>query len=176
MQNNIFYLIFVPEITLAILAICSLMYGLFLKSNSFAKTVNFATLALFFITALIYFDIGTSFAQFNSFFDNSSFTKFFKILVTLGSAATLVITKNYFIDSKIARFEIPTLFLFSTLGMLLMISSKNLMMMYLAIELQSLSLYVVASIKRNSIESAESGVKYFVFSVKKLIFISLYMK
>ena len=68
MQNNIFYLIFVPEITLAILAIFSLMYGLFLKSNSFSKTVNFATLALFFITTLIYFDIGTSFAQFNSFF------------------------------------------------------------------------------------------------------------
>jgi NADH:ubiquinone oxidoreductase subunit 2 (chain N) len=83
-------------------------------------------------------------------------------LTTLGAAASLIISKNYFLDTKIIRFEIPTLLLFSTLGMMIMISSKDLMIMYLSIELQSLSLYVVASIKRNSIESAESGVKYFI--------------
>ena len=99
---------------------------------------------------------------FDKFFSNNSFTKYFKILTTIGAAASLVISKNYFVDSKINKFEIPTLLLFSTLGMLLMISSNNLMIMYLAIELQSLSLYVVASIKKNSLESAESGVKYFI--------------
>ena len=52
--------------------------------------------------------------------------------------------------------------MFSTLGMLIMICSNNLMVMYLAIELQSLSLYVLAAIKRDSLLSAESGVKYFV--------------
>jgi NADH-quinone oxidoreductase subunit N len=138
------------------------MYGLFSKKNSFVKTTNFATLSLLFIAGLIYFDFTTSFASFDNYFSNNSFTKFFKILTTIGAAASLVISKNYFVDSKIHKFEIPTLLLFSTLGMLLMISSKNLMIMYLAIELQSLSLYVVASIKRNSLESAESGVKYFV--------------
>ena len=162
MQNNLINLIFVPEVSLAILAISCLMYGLFSKNNSFNKATNFATLSLIFVSALVYLDFTTSFAMFEHFFSNTTFTKYFKILTTLGAAATLIISKNYFIDTKINRFEIPILLLFSTLGMMLMISSKNLMMMYLAIELQSLSLYVVASIKRNSIESAESGVKYFI--------------
>ena len=162
MLNNFIHILLVPEIALSILTVTCLMYGLFSKTNSFNKTTNFATLTLLFTTVLIYFDFSTNFALFDNFFSNTSFTKFFKILTTLGAATSLIISKNYFIDTKINRFEIPTLLLFSSLGMMLMISSKNLMMMYLAIELQSLSLYVVASIKRNSIESAESGVKYFV--------------
>ncbi|MBL6674657.1 MAG: NADH-quinone oxidoreductase subunit NuoN [Proteobacteria bacterium] len=162
MENNLINIFFVPEVSLAILAIACLMYGLFSKNNSFNKATNFATLSLIFISFLVYFDFTTNFALFENFFSNTAFTKFFKILTILGAAASLIISKNYFIDTKINRFEIPTLLLFSTLGMMLMISSKNLMMMYLAIELQSLSLYVVASIKRNSLESAESGVKYFI--------------
>jgi NADH-quinone oxidoreductase subunit N len=162
MENNLINILVVPEVSLAILAIACLMYGLFSKNNSFNKATNFATLSLIFVSFLVYFDFTTNFALFENFFSNTTFTKFFKILTILGAAASLIISKNYFIDTKINRFEIPTLLLFSTLGMMLMISSKNLMMMYLAIELQSLSLYVVASIKRNSLESAESGVKYFI--------------
>ena len=162
MENNLINILFVPEVSLSMLAIACLMYGLFSKDNSFSKATNFAILSLIFVSFLVYFDFTTNFALFETFFSNTTFTKFFKILTILGAAASLIISKNYFIDTKISRFEIPTLLLFSTLGMMLMISSKNLMMMYLAIELQSLSLYVVASIKRNSLESAESGVKYFI--------------
>ncbi len=162
MLNNFINILLVPEIALSILTVTCLMYGLFSKNNSFKKANNFATLILLLIAVLVYFDFSTNFASFDNFFSNNSFTKFFKILTTLGAAASLIISKNYFIDTKINRFEIPILLLFSTLGMMIMISSKNLMIMYLAIELQSLSLYVVASIKRNSIESAESGVKYFI--------------
>ena len=162
MENNLINILFVPEVSLSILAIACLMYGLFSKDNSFSKATNFAILSLIFVSFLVYFDFTTNFALFETFFSNTTFTKFFKILTILGAAASLIISKNYFIDTKISRFEIPTLLLFSTLGMMLMISSNNLMMMYLAIELQSLSLYVVASIKRNSLESAESGVKYFI--------------
>ena len=162
MENNLINILVVPEVSLAILAITCLMYGLFSKNNSFNNATNFATLSLIYVSFLVYFDFTTNFAFFETFFSNTTFTKFFKILTILGAAASLIISKNYFIDTKISRFEIPTLLLFSTLGMMLMISSNNLMMMYLAIELQSLSLYVVASIKRNSLESAESGVKYFI--------------
>src|SRR6056300_299791 len=162
MENNIINILFVPEVSLSVLAIACLMYGLFSKNNSFNKATNFAIISLIFVSFLVYFYFTTNFALFETFFSNTTFTKFFKILTILGAAASLIISKNYFIDTKISRFEIPTLLLFSTLGMMLMISSKNLMMMYLAIELQSLSLYVVASIKRNSLESAESGVKYFI--------------
>jgi len=104
----------------------------------------------------------TDLAYFDLFFKSSNFIRFFKILVCLGAASVLIISKNYFIDLKISKFEIPTLILFATLGMLIMIGANNLMIMYLSIELQSLSLYVIASINRNSIYSAESGVKYFI--------------
>ena len=85
-----------------------------------------------------------------------------KYLIILGSAACIIISKNYFIESKLSRFEIPILILFSTLGMMVLISSNDLITMYLGIELQSLALYVVASIKRDSLRSSESGVKYFI--------------
>jgi len=162
MLNNLIGVIIVPEICLSILAISSLLYGLFTNKNSFRKTSNFAIFSLILVSVLIFFNFKTEFAFYSHFFDENNFIQFFKILVCLGAASTLIISKNYLIDLKISKFEIPNLILFSTLGMLLMISTKNLMLMYLAIELQSLSLYVVATIKRNSIYSAESGVKYFI--------------
>ena len=87
---------------------------------------------------------------------------FFKILIILGSIASISISINFFNDLKLKRFEIPLLILFSTLGMMVLISSNDLMSMYLGIELQSLSLYVIAAINRDSLKSSESGVKYFV--------------
>ena len=162
MQNNFMIIFFVPEIALTVFSMLALMYGLFIKKDSFIKTSNFSILILVIISILIYFDLKTEFANFNNFFSHSDFIKYFKILVLFGSASTLIISKNYFIDSKISKFEIPVLILFATLGMLLMISSNNLMAMYLSIELQSLALYVLASIKRDSLYSAESGVKYFI--------------
>ncbi|MBI04811.1 MAG: NADH-quinone oxidoreductase subunit NuoN [Pelagibacteraceae bacterium] len=162
MLANFFFIIIVPEICLAILALISLIFGLFIKKNTFRKTSNFTIISLIIVSFLIFFNFTTDFSSYNDFFANSNFIKFFKILVCLGTASTLIISKNYLIDNNISKFEIPVLFLFSTLGMLLMISTKNLMLMYLAIELQSLSLYVVAAIKRDSIHSAESGVKYFI--------------
>ena len=75
---------------------------------------------------------------------------------------SIIISKNYFIESKLTRFEIPILILFSSLGMMVLISSNDLISMYLGIELQSLALYVVAAIKKDSLQSSEAGVKYFV--------------
>ena len=115
MQNNFMIIFFVPEIALTVLSMVALMYGLFIKKDSFIKTINFSILILVIISILIYFDFSTNFALFEDFFSNTSFTKFFKILTTLGAAASLIISKNYFLDTKISRFEIPNLLLFSTL-------------------------------------------------------------
>ena len=162
MENSFINLLLVPEIALSILTMICLMYGVFLKKNAYVNTLNFSILSLILILFLIYFNFKTNFAQYNIFFKNSSFVIFFKYLIILGSLATLIISKNYFIEMKLVRFEIPILILFSTLGMLLMISANDLMSMYLSIELQSLSLYVLAAIKRDSLLSSEAGVKYFV--------------
>ncbi len=162
MGNNFIQILLVPEIALTTLTCICLLYGLFSKKNSYARTSNLALISLVLIIFLIFFNPTTNFAYYNELFTNSSFIQFFKILVIVGSSATIIISKKYFIELKLARFEIPILLMFSTLGMLIMICSNNLMVMYLAIELQSLSLYVLAAIKRDSLHSAESGVKFFV--------------
>ena len=162
MLDNIFKVLLLPEIYLAILSFVCLIFGLYVKKNAFRQTSNFAVLILLTTTLLIYLDYETDFANYQNLFSNSSFINFFKFLVLMGSIASILISKEYFLSMKLKNFEIPILLLFSTLGMMLMISANNLMSMYLAIELQSLALYVVAAIKRDSHSSAESGVKYFI--------------
>ena len=162
MLNNIYTIIFIPEIFLSILTFSCLLFGLFIKKNTFRQISNFSVIILIFTIILVYLNNYSNFADYENLFSNSSFISFFKILVLVGSISTIIISKDYFLAIKLKNFEIPILFLFSTLGMMLMISSNNLMSMYLAIELQSLSLYVAAAIKRDSITSAESGVKYFI--------------
>ena len=139
-----------------------MLIGLFQKKNSFRAICNLSTIILIITFFLIYFNQGLNIANYKSFFKDSSFIQFFKSLIILGSVASIIISKNFFIDSKLTRFEIPILILFSSIGMMVLISSNDLISMYLGIELQSLALYVVAAIKRDSLQSSESGVKYFV--------------
>ena len=162
MKIEIFKIIFFPEISLTILTIALLLIGLFQKDNSFKKVSNLSSISLIFVCVLVYINPDLSSYNYKTFFTNSSFINFFKILVILGSLASIVISKNYFIENKLNSFEIPILILFSTLGMMVLISSNDIISMYLGIELQSLALYVVAAIKRDSLASSESGVKYFV--------------
>ena len=162
MLNNIYNIFFIPEIFLALSSFICLLFGLYVKKNAFRQTSNFAVIILFLTVLIVYINNNSNFADYDNLFSNSSFISFFKTLVLLGSISAILISKDYFLAIKLKNFEIPVLLLFSTLGMMLMISSNNLMSMYLAIELQSLSLYVAAAIKRDSITSAESGVKYFI--------------
>ena len=162
MQNNIINIIIFPEIFLTISIMILLLIGLFQKENSFNNVSNLSIIVLASTFFFIFLDQNLFFANYEFFFKDSSFIQFFKYLIILGSAASIIISKNYFIDSKLARFEIPILILFSSLGMMVLISSNDLISMYLGIELQSLSLYVVAAIKKDSLQSSESGVKYFV--------------
>ena len=162
MQNNFLAIFMMPEITLVLLTTIILLIGLFQKKNSFSNVTNLSVIALFFVFFLIYLNREFSFASYNYFFKSSLLIQFFKSIVVLGSIASIIISKSYFKELKLSRFEIPVLISFSTLGMLILISSNDLISMYLGIELQSLTLYVVAAIKRDSIQSAESGVKYFV--------------
>ena len=162
MQNSFLNIILFPEIFLTIATLILLLIGLFQKQNSFKNVNNLSIGVLIFTFILIYFDQSLFFGNYELFFKNSSFIQFFKYLVVIGSVACLIISKNYFIESKLDRFEIPILILFSCIGMMILISSNDLVSMYLGIELQSLALYVVAAIKRDSLQSSESGVKYFV--------------
>ena len=162
MQVSIFKIIFFPEIFLIISILILLLFGFFQKKNSFKNICDFSVIILFFTCFFIYLNFDLNFVGYKYFFTNSLFVQFFKFLIIGGSIASIIISKNYFIDLKLKLFEIPILILFSAIGMLVLVSSNDLIAMYLGIELQSLALYVVAAIKRDSLKSSESGVKYFV--------------
>jgi len=162
MLINFINIIFFPEIFLTISTLVLLLTGLFQRENSFKNICNLSIFILIITFFLIIYNKDFSIINYEYFFKNSSFIIFFKCLVVLGSASSIIISKNFFVDSKLIRFEIPILILFSVLGMMVLISSNDLISMYLGIELQSLALYVLASIKKDSLQSSESGVKYFV--------------
>jgi NADH-quinone oxidoreductase subunit N len=90
------------------------------------------------------------------------FARFLKILALIGSVATLVLSAEYLADPSRRIFEYSILVVLSTLGMMVLISAGDLIMLYLGLELMSLALYVVAASNRDNVKSTEAGLKYFV--------------
>src|SRR6202022_687531 len=99
---------------------------------------------------------------FYGMFVTDAFAHFTKALVLIGSAVTILMGMRYNEDQGIGRFEFPVLVLLATTGMMVMISANDLISLYVGLELQSLALYVVAAINRDSTRSTEAGLKYFV--------------
>ena len=161
MEDRLVEIFYLPEFFLTLGTLCVLLIGLFTKEDNYRIISLISIFLLIIVSFLVFKSEITHFAFYNNFFKNSEFISFFKILIIFGSASCIAISINFFNQLKLNKFEIPVLILFSTLGMMILISSNNLMSMYLGIELQSLSLYVLASIQKDSIKSAESGVKYF---------------
>ncbi len=162
MENSLLAIFYFPESLLAIGCLIIILIALFIKKESFKKISFLSIFLLLLVSFSVLKNASWSFAFYDIFFKSSQFIVYFKILIILGSIASISISINFFNDLNLNRFEIPLLILFSTLGMMVLISSNNLMSMYLGIELQSLSLYVIAAINRDSLQSSESGVKYFV--------------
>jgi NADH-quinone oxidoreductase subunit N len=102
---------------------------------------------------------------FNGSFVNDSFARFMKILTLAGSVFAILLSFDYMRRERLLRFEYPVLILLSTAGMMLTISANDLISLYLALEFQSLALYVIAAFHRDRLRSTEAGLKYFVLGV-----------
>ncbi|MBV7520300.1 NADH-quinone oxidoreductase subunit NuoN [Ensifer sp. ENS12] len=151
----------IPELILAVGAMALLMIGVFAGEKS-ASTVTGLAVAVLIIAGLwLVLKTGEGSAYGGAFLSDP-FAKFMKVLALIGSITALVMTVGHARSAQIDRFEFPVLLVLATLGMLLMISANDLMSLYLSLELQSLALYVVAAINRDSIRSTEAGLKYFV--------------
>ena len=156
------FLLILPELTLLGAAICLLIYGVFQAKGTDAGITGLAAVfigvALVFVLAIA--DDGREVFENLLIFDK--FGGFMKALVLVGAILSLVMSYGYRQREGLMLFEYPVLILFATLGMLLMISANDLMSLYLAVELQSLPLYVIAAFNRDSQKSGEAGLKYFV--------------
>jgi len=155
-------LMIIPQIFLLFSAIILLMLGSFTKKNSAKIIVYFSVLTLFLVTFLEIFMPWDIHVIFNNSLVENGFSRFVKSIIFMSSAFVIILSSKWLIRYDEKAFEYPILILFSSLGMSLMISANDLITLYLAIELQSLPLYVMAAFKRDSVESGEAGIKYFV--------------
>ncbi len=150
-----------PELILAVGAMVLLMIGVFSGEKSSGLVTGLAIGLLAVSGAWLIWQTGDGQA-YGGVFLSDPFAKFMKVLTLTGSMVTLIMSAGEARSAGIDRFEFPVLVVLATLGMLLMISANDLISVYLALELQSLSLYVVAAMHRDNIRSTEAGLKYFV--------------
>ena len=162
-MKTIDILILAPEILLIIYSIIAILTASFLKSNKSYNLIFQATVIIFLISAIIlYFTPFEIQTNVNGIFVRDTFSKFFQILILLSVSCLLFMSKQYLQKNNLFKPEYPILIIFSTLGMMIMISSNNFLLLYLGLEIQSLSLYVVSSFRRDNYKSTEAGLKYFI--------------
>jgi len=149
-----------PELLLAIGAAVLLMAGAFMKSSTAARLVGVAIGMLLAVAVLVIINPATG-VLFNGGFIQDDFARYMKALVLIGSAFVLVLSVSSAADQGLAKFEYSVLIVLATLGMLVMISANDLMMLYIGL-VQALSLYILAAMKRESARATEAGLKYFV--------------
>ena len=152
-----------PEILLIIYSIIAILTASFLKSNRSYNLIFQATVIIFLISALIlYFTPFEIQTNVSGIFIRDTFSKFFQILILLSVSCLLFLSKQYLQKNNLFKPEYPILIIFSTLGMMIMTSSNNFLLLYIGLEIQSLSLYVVSSFRRDNYKSTEAGLKYFI--------------
>ena len=162
MENLVLVL---PEIFISFSIMFLLILGVFKKNSS--KFIQNISLLVLLITAVIIFNETLGIEEtilFNGSVIIDYLSSFMKIVTLLATFLTLVISSNYLRSLKIFKIEYPILILSSVLGMMIMISSNDLIVFYMGLELQSLALYVLATFNRDEIKSSEAGLKYFVLS------------
>ncbi|MBP2560955.1 NADH-quinone oxidoreductase subunit N [Neorhizobium galegae] len=150
-----------PEIILAVGALALLMIGVFSGDKS-APTVTGLAVALLAVAGLWLIFMPGEGVAYGGAFKLDAFGRFMKVLALVGSITAMVMSVGHAKSDHLNRFEFPVLLVLSTLGMLLLISANDLIAFYLALELMSLALYVIAAFNRDSLRSTEAGLKYFV--------------
>ncbi|MFC0246340.1 NADH-quinone oxidoreductase subunit NuoN [Falsochrobactrum ovis] len=150
-----------PEVFLALSGLALLMIGVFSGERATTLVNGLATAVLIAALAMVVIFPNNGVA-FGGSLVSDAFTRFMKVLTLIGSIVTLIMSVGFAREEKLDKFEFPVLVVISTLGMLIMVSASNMLTLYMGLELQSLSLYVLAAFNRQNLRSTEAGLKYFV--------------
>lgn len=151
----------IPELILAVGALVLLMIGVFSGERS-GRMVSVLALIVIAAATLWLVFVPSEGLAYGGVFLSDGFGRFMKITALIGSFVTLFMSLGLAKENQLDKFEFPVLLVLCTLGILLMISANNLISLYLGLELQSLAIYVIAAINRDSVKSTEAGLKYFV--------------
>ena len=153
-----------PEIFISLAIMLFLIIGVFKKGSS-SLIYNLTTISLVILLAIL---LNLNSAQESSLFNESykidNLSNFMKIIMIISGIFVMLASSKYLQIIKISKIEYPVLVLSAILGMMVMISSNDLIVFYMGLELQSLALYVLASFNRDNLLSTESGLKYFILS------------
>ena len=153
--------LYYAEIIIFLGSLVCIVFGAFLKKNSFKKVSFLSFITLFASLSFIFFS-NNSFENPNNFYVNSNFTNVAKLFIIILAIGILYVSTNYIKNNNLDMFEYPILLLFAVLGMLFMVSANDFLLLYISIELQSLSLYVLVALNRDSLKSSEAALKYFI--------------
>ena len=165
-------MIYIPEVFLSLGFLIILIISVFVKRNQ-NIVLGYLSLLLIFLTQFFVLkDIFLFEEIFNNFFVIDSFGSFLKSVILICAGFVIyfyLIVKN---DSSLNRPEFSMIILISIIGMMLMVSSNDLLSLFVSIELQSLALYILVSFSKEDFNSSEAGVKYFVIgSLSTCIFL-----
>ena len=153
-----------PEIFTSMVIMLFLMIGVFKKKSS-SLIYNLTTISLVVLLAIVYnLNSVSETSLFNESYKIDNLSNFMKIIMVASGIFVMLTSSKYLQISKINKIEYPILVLSAILGMMVMISSNDLIVFYMGLELQSLALYVLASFNRDNLLSTESGLKYFILS------------
>ena len=154
---------FMPELILSLYAMAALLFAVYTGKDALTDALTWATAGLMVALAL-WIGMGQSGTQssFGGMLIDDAFARFAKVTILVSAAAVLVIARDFMARRGLGRFEYPLLVALSVVGMMVMVSAGDLMVLYMGLELQSLALYVVASLQRDDRKSTEAGLKYFI--------------
>jgi NADH-quinone oxidoreductase subunit N len=154
--------ILLPQIILVTWASVLLLITVFSRES--AKTVIPIMAAIGLIAAGIFLapQFGLEREAFGGMYVVDGFSTFLGLLLLLGGLLTILISFNYLQRMNLVRGEYYVLMMFSISGMMLMASAADLIIVFLALELLSIPLYVLAAFARPEARSEEAGLKYFL--------------
>ncbi|MFN9476729.1 NADH-quinone oxidoreductase subunit NuoN [Acidovorax sp.] len=165
MIDNISWLAIYPEIVLLVMGCVIALVDLGVKSPRRTATYVLTLLTLALVAALqaMYASTGSTFYGFGNMVVSDSMGNWLKCFATVAVMVTLVYGRPYAADRDMMRGgEIFTLSMFALLGMFIMISGNNFLMLYLGLELLTLSSYALVALRRDNATATEAAMKYFV--------------
>ena len=155
--------IILPEVILALYAMSALLFAVYFGKDKLSATLFPLTSFIMVILGLwLFFSNAPAQTAFFGAFIDDGFARYLKALLLVGGAIMLMLSQGYLKRLELYQFEFPLLIALASLGMMMMVSAGDLIALYMGLELQSLSLYVVASFHRDNRRSTEAGLKYFV--------------
>ena len=165
MIDNISWLAIYPEIVLLTMACVIALVDLGVHSPRRTSTYVLTMLTLAVVAALqgMYASSGNTFYGFGNMVVSDAMGNWLKCFATVAMMVTLVYGRPYAADRDMLRGgELFTLAMFALLGMFIMISGNNFLVIYLGLELLTLSSYALVALRRDNATATEAAMKYFV--------------